>query len=76
MKITPAHDQLDYEIGRRHNLPVESCIDQAGRLDLSQYIAECNDGKVTRRLQHFHGTNQYKAKEMIVRSLIPKDLYR
>lgn len=32
VKITPAHDKNDYEVGRRHNLPVINIIDWNGRL--------------------------------------------
>ena len=32
VKITPAHDPNDYEVGLRHNLEVVNCIDDAGKL--------------------------------------------
>lgn len=32
VKITPAHDRLDYDIAKRHNLPVISVIDEAGNM--------------------------------------------
>ena len=32
VKITPAHDPNDYEVGLRHNLEVVNCIDDDGRL--------------------------------------------
>jgi len=32
LKVTPAHDPHDYEIGLRHNLPVINIIDDHGRL--------------------------------------------
>lgn len=32
VKITPAHDPNDYEVGLRHNLEVVNCIDDNGRL--------------------------------------------
>ncbi len=32
VKITPAHDPNDYEIGLRHNLDVVNCIDDDGKL--------------------------------------------
>jgi len=31
-KVTPGHDFLDYEIGKRHNLPILHVIDKEGRL--------------------------------------------
>ena len=33
LKVTPAHDVNDYEIGLRHNLPVLDIIDKHGRLN-------------------------------------------
>jgi len=33
LKVTPAHDAHDYEIGLRHNLPVMEIIDDHGRLN-------------------------------------------
>ena len=33
LKVTPAHDAHDYEIGLRHNLPVMDIIDDHGRLN-------------------------------------------
>ena len=32
IKVTPAHDFTDYEIGKRHNLPIVQVIDKSGRL--------------------------------------------
>ena len=34
VKVTPAHDFNDFEVGRRHNLPQISVLDQEGRLAL------------------------------------------
>ena len=32
VKVTPAHDPNDFEIGRRHNLPMPSIMDEEGRI--------------------------------------------
>ncbi|MFH2109100.1 MAG: class I tRNA ligase family protein, partial [Patescibacteria group bacterium] len=32
LKVTPAHDSADFEIGQRHSLGAVSCIDRSGRL--------------------------------------------
>jgi valyl-tRNA synthetase len=32
LKVTPAHDITDYEIGQRHNLPIVETIDKNGRM--------------------------------------------
>jgi valyl-tRNA synthetase len=33
LKITPAHDQNDNEVGQRHNLPVVDILDESGKLN-------------------------------------------
>ncbi|XP_040574569.1 valine--tRNA ligase, mitochondrial [Lepeophtheirus salmonis] len=33
LKITPGHDQNDYDIGQRHDLPILNIIDNRGRID-------------------------------------------
>jgi valyl-tRNA synthetase len=33
LKVTPAHDTLDFEIGQRHDLPVIDVLTPAGRID-------------------------------------------
>ncbi|MBW1710729.1 MAG: valine--tRNA ligase [Deltaproteobacteria bacterium] len=33
LKITPAHDPNDFEIGLKHNLPMVKCIDDTGRMN-------------------------------------------
>ncbi len=38
LKVTPAHDVHDYEIGLRHNLPVLEIIDDHGRLNENAQI--------------------------------------
>ena len=32
LKITPGHDALDFEIGKKHNLPIISVVDDKGRM--------------------------------------------
>ncbi|KAF5407699.1 MAG: Valine--tRNA ligase [Candidatus Udaeobacter sp.] len=35
LKVTPAHDALDFEIGQRHNLPIVDVLHPDGRIDCS-----------------------------------------
>lgn len=58
VKITPAHDPNDFEIGQRHNLPMVQVIDTKG------YMNE-NAGK-------YVGQERYEARKNIVKDL--KDL--
>jgi valyl-tRNA synthetase len=35
LKVTPAHDKLDFEIGQRHKLPIVDVLDADGRINCS-----------------------------------------
>ena len=49
LKVTPAHDVHDYEIGLRHNLPVMEIIDDHGRLNEKAQILVGEDRFVARK---------------------------
>ena len=49
LKVTPAHDVNDYEIGLRHNLPVTDIIDEHGRLNEKAQILVGEDRFVARK---------------------------
>ncbi len=49
LKVTPAHDAHDYEIGLRHNLPVLDIIDDHGRLNENATILIGEDRFVARK---------------------------
>ncbi|MBP5537443.1 MAG: valine--tRNA ligase [Bacteroidales bacterium] len=55
LKVTPAHDAHDYEIGLRHNLPVLDIIDDHGRLN--------------EKAQILIGEDRFVAREKIVKML-------
>ena len=57
LKITPAHDPTDFEIGERHSLPRPSVIDRDARL--------CSDLVPER----FRGMERFEAREAVVRAL-------
>ena len=40
VKITPAHDFNDFEVGRRHNLPMLSVLDEEARITLEEITKE------------------------------------
>lgn len=62
MKITPAHDRTDFEISKRHNLPLLAVFNDEGRL--SQV---CPD---------FEGLKRFDAREEIIEVLEEKSLLR
>ena len=49
LKITPAHDINDYEIGLRHNLPVVDILDNQGKLNEKAQILVGEDRFVARK---------------------------
>ena len=55
VKVTPAHDTNDYEVGLRHNLEFIKCFDEKGILN--DYCGE------------FEGLERLKAREIIVQKL-------
>ena len=55
LKVTPAHDAHDYEIGLRHNLPILDIIDDHGRL--------------TEEAQILVGEDRFDARKKIVKML-------
>ncbi|MFL9835693.1 valine--tRNA ligase [Chryseobacterium terrae] len=60
LKITPAHDTNDYEIGQKHNLPMIDALDDDGNL---------NDYGL-----HYAGKNRFDVRKQIAKELEEKDL--
>ena len=58
VKITPAHDPNDYEVGKRHNLSPVWVIDEEGKM-----IA-CGDVP-----PNIHGKDRYEAREWTIKNL-------
>jgi valyl-tRNA synthetase len=69
VKITPAHDFNDFEVGRRHDLPPINVLDAEGRLDLEGNQAFLAGAKETAGLAEtllLHGIDRFVAREQIV----------
>ena len=58
VKITPAHDFNDYEIGKRHNLDLITCLDFDGNIEKKDFIPA-----------ELRGLDRFKARERIVEML-------
>jgi valyl-tRNA synthetase len=71
VKITPAHDFNDFEVGRRHNLPQISVLDQEGRLSLvgnEDYLRDLPVGS-SELAEELNGIERFAARKMIVARL-------
>src|SRR4051812_10803958 len=72
VKITPAHDFNDFEVGRRHNLPQVSVLDVEGKLALKDNEAFLDGLPSTPALDEtmkLHGVDRFKARKAIVERL-------
>lgn len=71
VKITPAHDFNDFEVGRRHNLPQISILDIEGRLALDgneDYLRGLPVG-ADQLVEELHGLDRFAARKSIVARL-------
>src|SRR6201747_728208 len=71
VKITPAHDFNDFEVGKRHGLPQISVLDQEGRLTLSgndDYLRDLPEGALM-FAEELHGKERFTARKLIVARL-------
>ncbi|XP_071449683.1 valine--tRNA ligase isoform X2 [Hetaerina americana] len=62
VKITPAHDHNDYDVGKRHSLPMINILDDEGRI-----IGDCGE---------FTGMPRFAARKAVLAALKEKNLYR
>jgi valyl-tRNA synthetase len=75
VKITPAHDFNDFEVGRRHHLPLVNVFDVEGKLALkeNQAFLEGAHPELT-LVATFHGMDRFQARKGIVALLESRDL--
>ncbi len=75
VKVTPAHDQTDYEIGQRHGLPMPTVIDFDGRVAAPIWRYDETPEKrapidaQAPRMQAYVGLDRFAARERIVADL-------
>ncbi|GGP04512.1 valine--tRNA ligase [Cloacibacterium rupense] len=60
LKITPAHDINDYEIGKKHHLPMIDALD--------------DDGKLNEHGLHYNGKDRFEVRKLIAKELEEKNL--
>jgi valyl-tRNA synthetase len=71
VKVTPAHDFNDFEVGKRHGLPQISVLDQEGRLALADnedYLRGLPEGSA-QLAEELNGVDRFKARKQIVARL-------
>jgi valyl-tRNA synthetase len=71
VKVTPAHDFNDFEIGKRHGLPQISVLDQEGRLTLvgnEDYLRGLPEGSL-QFAEELNGVERFAARKQIVARL-------
>lgn len=66
LKITPAHDPNDFEVGIRHNLPQIKVIDEAGRMMKNEFVPPQLQG-LTREEAREKTVQMLKENEVLVR---------
>ncbi len=70
MKVTPAHDPHDFELGKKYNLPVLPIIDFKGRMDFSWFLKKKNrEEKYLERAKKYHGKKVLEARALMVEDL-------
>jgi valyl-tRNA synthetase len=71
VKVTPAHDFNDFEVGNRHGLPRISVLDQQGHLALvgnEDYLRDLPD-ESEHLAEEWHGLDRFVARKQIVARL-------
>ncbi|QDL97330.1 valine--tRNA ligase [Rhodopseudomonas palustris] len=71
VKITPAHDFNDFEVGKRHHLPQINVLDIEGKIsvaDNSAYLEGLPEG-AREFAEEIEGTDRFAARKMIVARL-------
>ena len=72
VKITPAHDFNDFEVGKRHDLPQISVLDVEGKMSLKDNEAFLEGvPKSTELAETFklHGVDRFKARKIVIERL-------
>ena len=81
MKVTPAHDPHDFELGKQFNLAVTPIIDFRGKMDFSWFLNQRSipgikdapipgiDPKYIARAEKYHGKKVAAARELMVSDL-------
>ncbi|MBI5699211.1 valine--tRNA ligase [Candidatus Saganbacteria bacterium] len=72
VKVTPAHDPNDYEMGMRHNLPFINILTPDGHLTFKEFGREERERMEKEGAGGIEGLDRFKAREKIVELLEKK----
>ena len=68
VKITPAHDFNDFEVGKRHGLSMPSMLDKQGRVTLAEL------GEMPDFVRSLEGLDRFAARKLIVAELEAREM--
>ncbi|MDT2022008.1 valine--tRNA ligase [Methylocella sp. CPCC 101449] len=77
VKITPAHDFNDFEVGRRHNLPLINIFDQEAKLilrDNADFLEGVPASADLEAVMALDGKDRFEARKLIVAMMQERDL--
>ncbi|MFH2034324.1 MAG: valine--tRNA ligase, partial [Candidatus Margulisiibacteriota bacterium] len=69
VKVTPAHDPNDYEMGERHNLPKINVLTPDAKITLNEFEEQERVSLETGHGLSLQGLDRFKARKMIVEAL-------
>ncbi|MBI2010439.1 MAG: valine--tRNA ligase, partial [Candidatus Chisholmbacteria bacterium] len=70
MKVTPAHDPHDFELGKKYNLPVTPIIGFDGKMDFSWFLKKKDaPQKYQERARQYHGMRVAEARKLMIQHL-------
>ncbi|MDP2656558.1 MAG: valine--tRNA ligase [bacterium] len=72
LKITPAHDPNDFEIGRKYNLPTYRILDDEAKINFDSLRKANHD---LSSIQQFEGMDRYTAREAVISALQTAGLF-
>ena len=78
VKITPAHDFNDFEVGRRHNLPIVNVMDAEANIRLRGNEDFLKDvpasSQLTETIETLDGLDRFTARESVVAMMTEREL--
>jgi valyl-tRNA synthetase len=70
VKITPAHDPNDFEVGKRHNLPSIVVINKMGKMDVSEILREEGISKDAKdKIAKYDRLDRFECRKNIIEDL-------